>query len=101
MRAAMIRSGLYLELKHSAISTQWCSFRIARYSSGTPECGSRTVDSRLGDLARSQNSSRLHGRFPLPIDHRRSLLRESTDAISYWQEQTMGIDGGRTIDCEL
>ena len=55
----------------------------------------------LGDLARSQNSSRLHGRFPLPIDHRRSLLRESTDAISYWQEQTMGIDGGRTIDCEL
>jgi hypothetical protein len=55
MRAAMIRSGLYLELKHSAISTQWCSFQIARDSSGTPECGSRTVDSRLGDLARSQS----------------------------------------------
>jgi hypothetical protein len=63
MRAAMIRSGLYLELKHSAISRQWCSFQIARDSPGTPECGSRTVDSRLGDLARSQNSSRLHRRF--------------------------------------
>ena len=55
MRAAMIRSGLYLELKHSAISRQWCSFQIARDSPGTPECGSRTVDSRLGDLARSQS----------------------------------------------
>ena len=55
MRAAMIRSGLYLELKHSAISRQWCSFQIARDSPGTPECGSRTVDSRLSDLARSQS----------------------------------------------